>query len=104
MAARSGQSSASPCSSPDYHVEVHEFLYSVPHALIRVEVDVRVTARTVEVFHRGQRVGVHQRRYMGAPSPARTPTTCPVPTGATPSGRRIGSDVGPAESGRTRKR
>src|SRR5271170_216141 len=50
----------------DYHIEVHDFLYSVPHALIRAEVDVRVTARTVEVFHRGQRVAVHQRRYMGS--------------------------------------
>ena len=49
----------------DYHIEVHDFLYSVPHALIRAEVDVRVTARTVEIFHRGQRVGAHQRRYMG---------------------------------------
>ena len=25
----------------------------------------RIAARTVEIFHRGQRVGVHQRRYMG---------------------------------------
>jgi hypothetical protein len=49
----------------DYHIEVHDFLYSVPHLLIRAEVDVRITARTVEIFHRGQRVGVHQRRYMG---------------------------------------
>jgi hypothetical protein len=49
----------------DYHVEVHDFLYSVPHALTRAEVDVRVTARIVEVFHRGLRVAVHQRRYMG---------------------------------------
>jgi transposase len=49
----------------DYHIEVHDFLYSVPHELIRAEVDVRITARTVEIFHRGQRVGVHQRRYMG---------------------------------------
>ena len=49
----------------DYHVEVHDFLYSVPYALIRTEVDVRVTARTVEIFHRGQRVAVHQRRYVG---------------------------------------
>ena len=49
----------------DYHIEVHDFLYSVPHALIRAEVDVRVTARTIEIFHRGQRVGLHQRRYMG---------------------------------------
>ena len=49
----------------DYHIEVHAFLYSVPHALIRAEVDVRVTARAIEIFHRGQRVGVHQRRYIG---------------------------------------
>jgi hypothetical protein len=65
MAARAGQPSASPCSSLDYHIEVHDFLYSVPHALIRAEVEVRVTARAVEAFHRGQRVAVHQRRYMG---------------------------------------
>src|SRR5271166_3728699 len=50
----------------DYHIEVHGFLYSVPHALIRVEVEVRITVRTVEIFHRGQRVAVHQRRTMGA--------------------------------------
>ena len=49
----------------DYHIEVHDFLYSAPHALIRAEVDVRITARTVEIFHRGQRVAAHQRRTMG---------------------------------------
>jgi transposase len=49
----------------DYHIDVHDFLYSVPHTLIRAEVEVRVTERIVEVFHRGQRVAVHQRRYMG---------------------------------------
>jgi hypothetical protein len=26
---------------------------------------VRVTARVIEIFHRGARVGVHQRRYLG---------------------------------------
>jgi len=40
----------------DYHVEVQSFFYSVPHALIREQVDTRATARTVEVFHRGNRV------------------------------------------------
>ena len=50
----------------DYHVEVEGFYYSVPHALIRQPVDVRVTARTVEVFHRGGRVAAHVRRYGGA--------------------------------------
>ncbi len=50
----------------DYHVEAAGFLYSVPHALIREQVDVRLTERTVEVFHRGQRVAAHDRRYGGA--------------------------------------
>jgi transposase len=49
----------------DYHVEADGFYYSVPHALIRCQVDVRSTARTVEVFHRGQRVAAHARRYGG---------------------------------------
>lgn len=49
----------------DYHVEVQSFLYSVPHSLIREQVDVRITTRTIEVFHRGRRVAAHQRRYGG---------------------------------------
>jgi transposase len=49
----------------DYHVEVQGFFYSVPHALIREQVDTRTTARTVEVFHRGKRIAVHARRYGG---------------------------------------
>jgi transposase len=49
----------------DYHVEVQGFFYSVPHALIREQVDTRTTARTVEVFHRGRRVAAHARRYGG---------------------------------------
>lgn len=49
----------------DYHVEVAGFFYSVPHRLIREPVETRLTERTVEVFHRGQRVAAHQRRYHG---------------------------------------
>jgi transposase len=49
----------------DYHIEVAGFFYSVPHALIREQVDVRLTERTLEVFHRGKRVAAHQRRYGG---------------------------------------
>jgi transposase len=33
----------------------------VPHTLLRESVWVRITARTVEVFHRGQRVAAHLR-------------------------------------------
>jgi transposase len=49
----------------DYHVEVEGFYYSVPHALIRAQVDLRITGRTIEVFHRAKRVAAHQRRYGG---------------------------------------
>jgi len=49
----------------DYHVEVAGFFYSVPHGLIREQVDTRATVRTVEVFHRGKLVAAHARRYGG---------------------------------------
>jgi len=45
----------------DYHVEVERHYYSVPHTLLRESVWVRVAARTVEVFHRGNRVAAHLR-------------------------------------------
>jgi transposase len=51
--------------SLDYHVELDGFFYSVPHKLIREQVDTRLTARMVEIFHRGQRVAVHERRHGG---------------------------------------
>ena len=50
----------------DYHVEVEDFYYSVPHALIRQQVDARITSATIELFHKGKRVAAHQRRYGGA--------------------------------------
>ncbi|MGP0088771.1 MAG: IS21 family transposase [Xanthobacteraceae bacterium] len=49
----------------DYHVEVEGFYYSVPHALIRTQVDLRITSRIIEVFYRAKRVAAHQRRYGG---------------------------------------
>ena len=49
----------------DYHVEFKEFFYSVPHGLIRQQVDIRATSRMIEIFHRGKRVAAHQRRYCG---------------------------------------
>jgi len=47
------------------HVEAAGFFYSVPHSFIRAEVDLRITARTVEVFHRVRRTADHERRYGG---------------------------------------
>ncbi len=51
--------------SIDYHIQVANYYYSVPHELIGTKVDVRITSRTIEVFHRGKRVAAHQRRYGG---------------------------------------
>lgn len=45
----------------DYHVEFDDHYYSVPYALVRQEVELRVTASTVECLHRGQRVASHIR-------------------------------------------
>jgi len=51
----------------DYHVEIDAFYYSVPHTLIRQQVDARITTSTIELFHKGKRVAAHPRRYGGAP-------------------------------------
>ena len=45
----------------DYHVEIGKHFYSVPFQLLRQEVEARVTAKTVEIFHRGKLVAVHAR-------------------------------------------
>ncbi|WP_292318152.1 hypothetical protein [Mesorhizobium sp.] len=39
--------------STDCDVEFKTFFYSVPHSLIRQQSDLRATARTIEIFHRG---------------------------------------------------
>jgi len=45
----------------DYHVDLRGHYYSVPFSLVHEAVDVRFTATTVEIFHRGQRVAAHRR-------------------------------------------
>jgi transposase len=45
----------------DYHVEIDKHFYSVPFRLLRAEVDARITATTVELFHHGKLVATHQR-------------------------------------------
>lgn len=47
----------------DYHVEVLDHYYSVPHRLVRQTVDVRLTATIVEIFHKGKRQASHMRSY-----------------------------------------
>jgi transposase len=50
----------------DYHVEFEHHLYSAPHTLLREELWVRATARTVEIFHIGKRIACHVRSYVHA--------------------------------------
>ena len=45
----------------DYHVEIDAHYYSVPYRFARAEVEARVTARGVEIFHKGERIAVHGR-------------------------------------------
>ena len=60
QASATGQLLAS-AEDRDYHVEVDRHFYSVPYALVHRDVDVHVTAETVEVLHRGLRVASHVR-------------------------------------------
>src|SRR5271170_6127219 len=45
----------------DYHVDVDRHYYSVPYRFAKDAVEVRLTARTVEVFAKGERIAVHLR-------------------------------------------
>jgi transposase len=48
----------------DYHVELYGHYYSTPFTLVHEAVDVRFTATTVEIFHRGRRVAAHRRNHV----------------------------------------
>jgi transposase len=45
----------------DYHVDVEGPYYSVPYALVKQQLDARLSAQVVELFHKGQRVASHRR-------------------------------------------
>jgi transposase len=47
----------------DYHVQVDGHLYSVPNRLVGKQVEVRLAARTVEIFHDGRRIAAHVRSW-----------------------------------------
>jgi transposase len=46
---------------PDYHIEVNRAYYSVQYAFIGRQVEVRLTAHTVEIFHHSQLIAAHPR-------------------------------------------
>ena len=72
----------------DYHIQVEHALYSVPHPLGRCEVDVRLTAQTVEIFHKHRRVAAHLRVHGKggyATEPSHMPASHRAHAGWTPS-------------------
>ncbi|HTJ90076.1 MAG TPA: IS21 family transposase [Acidocella sp.] len=45
----------------DYHVDVERHYYSVPYRFAKEQVEVRLTARSVEIFAKGERIAAHMR-------------------------------------------
>lgn len=45
----------------DSHVEVAGHYYSVPYSLVKQQLEGRLSAQVVEIFHKGNRVASHQR-------------------------------------------
>ncbi len=87
----------------DYHVEVASITTRCPHALLREELWARITARTVELFHGGNRVAVHVRsssnrkQHDRARAHAVEPTTlCRLDAGAHPGSSP--NEIGPKTS------
>jgi transposase len=70
MSVFKGERSHRTTGNLDYHIENAKHFYSVPFRLLRQEVEARITAKTVEIFHRGKLVATHLR----SPRPYR-PTT-----------------------------
>src|SRR2546426_7496107 len=72
----------------DYHVEVAHHYYSVPHGLVHERLAARLTATTVELFQRGQRVAAHVRSHARGgytTRPPHMPQAHPPHLGGTPS-------------------
>jgi len=89
----------------DDHVDIDGHYYSVPHRLIRQQLDARITARTIELFYKSlplRRQGASASPCIGAAAAGagtrRSPSPCRAHTGATPNGRSSGSAWTPRRS------
>lgn len=47
----------------DYHIEVDGHFYSTPYQLVKKQVEVRLTSKTVEIICKGKRIATHLRSY-----------------------------------------
>lgn len=50
-------------SGADYHVAVNKHYYSIPYQYLKETIDIRMTSTTIECFHNGKRIALHQRSY-----------------------------------------
>jgi len=50
----------------DYHIEYDKHYYSVPHMLVKSQVEVRATSHLVSIYAAGKRVACHQRSHYQA--------------------------------------
>ncbi|ABM61397.1 Integrase, catalytic region [Halorhodospira halophila SL1] len=82
-----------------YHVEHAGHSYSVPHGLIGQEVELRITAAALEIFHASQRVAAHPRH--DGPGGAKHPERAHA---AAPPGLRGARRRADAALGRGRRR
>ena len=73
----------------DYHVEIDKHFYSV-RSLFREKVEARITAKTVEIFHRGKLVGSPSAQPAPASADHARRVTCRARIGATATGRMSG--------------
>jgi transposase len=46
-----------------YHVNIEDVFYSVPHTFVKKSVEIRYNERIVEVFHKGEQIALHMRKY-----------------------------------------
>jgi len=86
--------------APDYHVEIGLHYYSVPFRLLRESIDARYTDKTVEIFHKGERVASHVRSrlpYKHTTLPEHMPSSHRRYAEWTPARMlRQAGDIGPA--------
>lgn len=50
-------------SGIDYHIVVEKHYYSIPYRYIKEYIDVRIAPMTIECFHKGNRIALHQRSF-----------------------------------------
>jgi transposase len=90
----------------DYHVQLAEHFYSVPYTLVREEVEARLTATTIEIFHRGRRMASHARsnmRFRFTTDPAHMPEAHKKHFAGADAVIAWGSSVGPMTEAMVRR-